>query len=150
MEIERKYLVSSENLPQQLDQFPHRKIVQSYLSANPTVRVRQDDRRFELTYKSRGLMARQEYNMDLPQSSYEILSSLKKGVTIEKTRYRIPLDDTLTVDLDIFHGIHAPLILAEVEFPDLDAAHRFQAPTWFGEEVTNSGKYTNSNLSLSR
>ena len=56
MEIERKYLISS--LPEHLEQYPHRQLEQGYLSTSPVVRVRKDDDKYELTYKSKGLMVR--------------------------------------------------------------------------------------------
>ena len=59
----------------------------------------------------------------------------------------IPLEGNLTVELDVFEGELAPLILAEVEFPDEDSALSFTPPDWFGEDVTFSGKYHNSHLS---
>ena len=39
------------------------------------------------------------------------------------------------------------LSLVEVEFDSVDAANEFTAPDWFGEDVTESGKYHNSYLS---
>ena len=69
------------------------------------------------------------------------------GLLIEKSRYLIPLKDGLTAELDVFEGSLAPLLLVEVEFDSVEAAEAFTAPDWFGEDVTNSGKYHNSNLS---
>ena len=46
-----------------------------------------------------------------------------------------------------FEGDLAPLTLVEVEFDSVDAANEFTAPDWFGEDVTESGKYHNSYLS---
>ena len=69
------------------------------------------------------------------------------GLLIEKSRYLIPLKDGLTAELDIFEGSLAPLLLVEVEFDSVEAAETFTAPDWFGKDVTNSGKYHNSNLS---
>ena len=59
----------------------------------------------------------------------------------------IPLEHSLTVELDIFEDDLAPLVLAEVEFPDEESANAFVPPDWFGEDVTFSGKYHNSYLS---
>ena len=69
------------------------------------------------------------------------------GLLIAKTRYLIPLNDHLTAELDIFEKDLAPLSLVEVEFDSIEEADRFTAPDWFGEDVTNSGKYHNSYLS---
>ena len=58
----------------------------------------------------------------------------------------IPLEGNLTIELDVFEGDLAPLILAEVEFSDEQSALSFTPPDWFGEDVTFSGKYHNSQL----
>ena len=53
----------------------------------------------------------------------------------------------IPVLLDIFEEPFAPLIMAEVEFPDIDMANAFIAPDWFKEDVTNNPEYHNSNMS---
>ena len=35
----------------------------------------------------------------------------------------------------------------EVEFPSVEAMNSFEAPAWFGEDVSESAKYHNSVLS---
>ena len=51
------------------------------------------------------------------------------------------------IELDIFAAPFDGLIIAEVEFPSVEAAHAFVAPAWFDEDVTNDPAYHNSNLS---
>ena len=145
MEIERKYLVTK--LPENLSTFPHRRIEQGYLSTEPVVRVRQDGDEYILTYKSKGLMVREEYNLPLTRDSYTHLIAKADGRIITKERYCIPLEDDLTIELDIFENDLSPLILAEVEFPDEKSAQIFTPPEWFGEDVTFSTQYQNSTLS---
>lgn len=145
MEIERKYLI--RQLPDHLENYPCRLIEQGYLNTSPVIRIRRDNDRFELTYKSGGLMAREEYNLPLTQEAYLHLLPKIDGRLIRKRRYMIPLDKDLTVELDVFDADLAPLILAEVEFPDLPSAEAFVPPEWFGEDVTFSGEYHNSYLS---
>lgn len=145
MEIERKYLI--KEIPGNLASFPVRNIEQGYLNTSPVVRIRKDNDRYELTYKSEGLMSREEYNLPLDQESYEHLKLKIDGRLIKKRRYMIPLSDMLTIELDIFEGELSPLVLAEVEFPDEDMALSFTPPDWFGEDVTFCGKYHNSYLS---
>lgn len=53
----------------------------------------------------------------------------------------------LFLELDIFHDDLAPLILAEIEFPDEETANTYPAPQWLGEDVTFSSAYHNSTLS---
>lgn len=145
MEIERKYLIHT--LPDHLEQYPKRELEQGYLCTAPVVRIRKDNERYELTYKSKGLMVREEHNLPLTAEAYTHLKTKIDGRLISKTRYLIPLGEALTVELDVFHGDLAPLLLAEVEFPDEESANRFTPPDWFGEDVTFSSKYHNSNLS---
>lgn len=145
MEIERKYLI--RQLPEDYTSYPHHKIEQGYLNTNPVVRIRQEDDNYYLTYKSKGLMVREEYNLPLNQEAYEHLREKADGILISKTRYKIPYMDCYTIELDIFHGHYEGLLLAEVEFPTEDEANSFQAPDWFSEDVTFSTQYHNSTLS---
>lgn len=147
MEIERKYLIDKNNIPCRLEDYPSRQIEQGYLCTEPVVRIRRDNEEYVLTYKSKGLMVREEYNLPLTAESYTHLKSKIDGRLITKTRYMLPLDSGLTIELDLFHSDLAPLILAEVEFPDEETASAFQPPSWFGEDVTFSSRYHNSTLS---
>ena len=61
MEIERKFLVKRENLPENLEQYPSKVIEQGYLCTEPVVRIRKSNDNYYLTYKSKGLLAREEY-----------------------------------------------------------------------------------------
>lgn len=145
MEIERKYLITQ--LPFDPEQYPCKIIEQGYLSTNPVVRVRRSNDRYILTYKGEGLMVREEYNLPLTKESYEHLLQKADGNIISKKRYLIPYNDTLTIELDIFEGALAPLMLAEVEFETEDDANAFSPPEWFGRDVTFEKTYHNSNLS---
>lgn len=145
VEIEKKYKI--ETLPDHLEQYRCRQIEQGYLCTEPVIRIRKDDEKYELTYKSRGKMMREEHTLPLTKESYEHLKEKVDGRVICKKRYLIPLTDILTIELDVFEGDLAPLVIAEVEFPDLETANSFTPPDWFGEDVTFSGKYHNSNLS---
>ena len=145
MEIERKFLVNE--LPENLECFERKKIAQGYLCTDPVVRIRRSNEDYYLTYKGKGLMVREEYNLPLTKDAYEHLLMKIDGRLIEKTRYLIPLRDNLTAELDVFEGELAPLTLVEVEFENVEEANAFQPPEWFGEDVTDSGKYQNSTLS---
>lgn len=144
MEIERKYLIKT--LPENLEQYPLRVLEQGYLCTTPVVRIRKDNDKYELTYKSGGLMARQEYNLPLTADAYEHLRLKVDGRIISKKRYMLPLRE-YTIELDIFEGDLAPLMLAEVEFSSIEEANAFEPPEWFGEDVTFDGTYHNSYLS---
>lgn len=145
MEIERKYLI--DKIPFSLEGFCCRRIEQGYLCTEPVVRIRRDDDTYYLTYKSKGLMVREEYNLTLTREAYEHLKTKADGRIISKLRYMIPLAGSLTAELDLFQDDLAPLMLAEVEFDTVEEAEHFLPPEWFGEDVTSSSKYHNSTLS---
>ena len=148
MEIERKYLIDRDLLPENLASYPHSLIEQAYLCTHPVVRVRRQDDSYILTYKGGGMMSREEYNLPLTGEAYAHLLKKADGTIITKTRYRIPLGrDGLTIELDLFAGKWEGLILAEVEFPDLESAEHFLPPAWFGEDVTFKEQYHNSWMS---
>lgn len=144
MEIERKFLI--KELPKNLEAYPCRHLEQGYLSTAPVVRVRKDNDKYELTYKGKGAMVREEYNLPLTAESFEHLKQKIDGRLIVKKRYMIPYGE-LTIELDVFEGDLAPLTLAEVEFSSEEEANAFVAPDWFAEDVTFSKLYHNSYLS---
>lgn len=146
MEIERKFTIKA--LPENLSSYPCHLIEQAYLNTDPVIRVRREDDTFYLTYKGKGLLAREEYNLPLNEQAYYHLLEKADGVIISKKRYVIPIEDTsLCVELDIFEKPFAPLIIAEVEFPDKETAEAFVLLDWFSQDVTNDPAYHNSNLS---
>ena len=147
MEIERKFLIEKENLPENLASYPCHRIEQGYLCTSPVVRIRRQDDDYFLTYKSKGLMSREEYNLPLTAESYEHLKAKADGNIISKKRYLIPLPDGLTIELDVFAAPFEGLWIAEVEFLSEEQANAFTPPEWFGEEVTWSSEYHNSTLS---
>lgn len=145
---ERKYLIeySSGRFIRIIPVAHHRTGLSEHGSL--VIRIRKDNNKHELTYKSKGLMAREEYNLPLDEASYQHLLTKIDGRLIRKKRYMIPLNDSLTIELDVFEDDLAPLLLAEVEFPDEASALSFTPPEWFGTDVTFSSEYHNSTLSL--
>lgn len=146
MEIERKFLI--KKLPDNLTSYKARKIEQAYLCTDPVVRVRRDNDDYYLTYKSKGMIVREEYNLPLTKEAYGHLLAKADGNIITKTRYEIPEKDNLTIELDVFEGKFDGLLLAEVEFASEEEALGYIPPEWFGEDVSNSTKYHNSTLSM--
>lgn len=146
MEIERKYLILAP--PQDYQTYPYHEIEQAYLCTEPVVRIRRQDDEYWLTYKSKGLLVREEYNLPLTKAAYQHLLAKADGQVLTKRRYLIPISGTdLTIELDRFLGSYEGLMLAEVEFPDEASAQSFTPPEWFDRDVTFSGEYQNSRLS---
>ena len=145
MEIERKFTL--KKLPENLEEYPFLHIEQAYLSTNPVVRVRKQNNEYYMTYKGSGMMAREEHNLPLNETSYFHLREKIDGVLIRKTRYLVPLHDGLTAEVDVFDSPNNGLHLAEVEFESIEQAMSFIPPVWFGEDVTEDGRYHNSYMS---
>lgn len=144
MEIERKFI--PDELPD-LSGLAYHDMQQGYLCMEPVVRIRKEDQKFYMTYKSKGLMTREEYNLPLTKEAFYHLKQKVDGRVIEKRRYLIPIEDGLTVELDLFGGDLKPLVLAEVEFPTEEQANAFVPPAWLGRDVTMDHRYHNSVMS---
>ena len=91
MEIEKKYTI--KKLPDNLETYPCKIIEQAYLNTAPVVRIRRSDDEYYLTYKGSGLMAREEYNLPLDETSYRHLLEKADGNIISKKRYVIPIEN---------------------------------------------------------
>ena len=110
------------------------------------VRIRREDEAYYLTYKGKGLLSREEYNLPLNEAAYTHLLTKADGIVLKKRRYLIPFKE-YTIELDVFEGEYEGLNLGEVEFASEQEALDFVPPDWFGEDVTFSGQFQNSRLS---
>ena len=144
MEIERKFTV--KELPENLAGYPGKRIEQGYLCTKPVLRVRRKGDEYWLTYKGEGLLVREEHEFPLDEEAYRHLLAKADGRIITKDRYHIPCGE-YTIELDVFDGDLAPLVIAEVEFPSVEAAQAFAPPPGFDKDVTEDPAYSNSNLS---
>lgn len=154
MEIEKKFKIKS--LPDNLSRYEAKKIEQGYLCTDPIVRIRRSNDRYILTYKSKivdehadkeGVRINHEIEVPLTKEGYEHLREKTDDNLIEKIRYIIPLSDGHKGELDVFGGKLQGLYFIEVEFSDEEDADTFIPPEWFGENVSDDKRYTNSFLS---
>jgi adenylate cyclase len=143
-EIERKFLV--EEPPPDLG--AGMRISQGYLPLagdGTEVRVRRKGDATVLTVKSGSGLDRGEREVAIPEDVFDALWPLTEGLRIEKERVELPHGD-LTIELDRFGGALDGLLVAEVEFDSTDASERFEAPPWFGRELTGDPSYSNRSL----
>ena len=145
MEIERKYLIKT--MPDDLEEYTCLHIEQAYLCTDPVIRIRRENDHYYLTCKGQGMLSREECNLPMSAASYYHLLPKAEGTIIKKDRYVIPIDNGLKIELDIFHGRWDGVVIAEVEFPDLETANSYVPPEWFGEDVTYDPRYHNSWMS---
>lgn len=69
---------------------------------------------------------------------------------VEKVRHEIPAGfDGLKWEVDVFSGVNAPLVMAEIEMPSKGYALEAHAwPDWVGPEVTDDPRFKNKNLAV--
>ena len=149
MEIERKWRIV--RLPEDLESYPVKEMEQAYLCTAPTVRIRRENDEYFLTYKglSEDAMSHSEYNLPITEEAFRHMLPKCDGRVIRKKRYYIPLDNkSLTAELDVFDEPFAPLMIVEVEFPSREAALAFEAPDWFGEDVTSDRRFKNAVMAI--
>ena len=158
MEIERKYLVTSDCYKKLAVARYH--IRQGYISREKTgtVRVRITDDKAYLTIKGKpaaGHFARYEWEKEIDVQEAEELMKLCQGTVIDKTRWIVPAETIdnlqLTVDnlqliweVDEFHGKHEGLVVAEIELDNEEQS--FEKPAFIGDEVTHDPRYYNANM----
>lgn len=146
-EIERKFLVTNTSFIKLAKSAYH--IRQTYLSTNPdsTVRLRTAGHEAYLTIKGRNKGAiRDEWEFAIPvDEAVDMADKLSGGFSIDKTRYVVDIDGWKW-EIDMFHGRHEGLIVAEIEMPSADSNPPL--PDFIGREVTGDVRYYNSMLSL--
>lgn len=151
VEIERKWLV--RQAPAEALATPPELIEQGYLtigSDGAETRVRRWRGAAFLTVKSGTGMTRSEHEVELTAAQFQALWPATEGARVVKHRHVVRGEDGHQIELDVFAGELAGLIVAEVEFDDPWGAESFVAPYWFGREVTDDPTYKNQRLALVR
>jgi CYTH domain-containing protein len=145
-EIERKFLVRKS--PNDLTSYPHNEISQGYLVSlddGLQVRLRKSGDKYSLTFKRGAGNVREEREIALTAEQFAALWPATEGKRLVKTRYEIPFGERI-VEIDVYHGRHEGLVVAEVEFDAEEAAKNFQPPDWLGADVTGEPRYSNQLL----
>jgi adenylate cyclase len=109
------------------------------------VRLRRAGRACSLTFKRGPARAREEREIHLRPEQFAILWPATAGARLTKTRYYVPWKK-LTIEIDIYRGSNEGLMVAEVEFPDVQTYHSSRPPDWLGDEVTGASRYSNVRL----
>ena len=145
IEIERKFLVKS--LPADLPE--GKPISQGYIAHDQQmeVRIRQYGAKHYLTVKEGGGLMRRETEIEISRRQFQALWPSTEGRRLEKVRSVID-HGGFQVELDRYLGDLAPLLVAEVEFPSLQASESFQKPDYLGREVTDEDAYKNLSLAI--
>ena len=148
MEIERKYLVTSDCYKEMA--VARYRIRQGYISREKTgtVRVRITNDKAYLTIKGKpaeGHFARYEWEKEILVKEAEELMKLCQGTIIDKTRWIVPaMEEGLKWEVDEFHGKHEGLIVAEIELASEEQI--VVLPAFIGKDVTDDPQYYNANM----
>jgi len=145
-EIERKFLLRQP--PDQLKRSRHYISEQGYLATKPAgrqARRRKKGKSAALTFKVGRGAHREEREIKLSPKQFAALWPGTAGRRLRKVRYDIPWKN-LVIEIDVYRGRHAGLVVAEVEFPDGVTCREFKPPSWFGREVTGEKRYSNVRL----
>lgn len=149
VEIERKFRLFS--LPEGLNNgdVATAVIEQGYIGK---LRLRRQGNQFFLNVKGRKeqSLGRDEWEVEVPGWVFAKLWPQTEGARLTKTRYGLRRDGRL-LEIDIFQGHLAGLILLECEFASEAEAISFCLPEIFraATEVTDDERYKNSQLARS-
>ncbi|HJP74964.1 MAG TPA: hypothetical protein VJ914_11880 [Pseudonocardiaceae bacterium] len=122
-------------------------IWQGYLTIgdDAETRLRRAGERFLLTTKRGEGMVRGEWEVEVTADQFDALWPATEGLRLTKVRYDVPMDAGECI-VDVYDGRLSGLRVAEVEFDSVAAAEAFEAPDWFGAEVTGIAQYANRRL----
>jgi CYTH domain-containing protein len=150
-EIEKKFKV--KKLPTELlKTITPLNLTQTYLEApkGEERRVRAiNNEKFVMTVKrstSQDGLIREEIEKEISKEDYELFLHQQVGTQIKKKRFKIPADNDLTYEVDIYEDDLDGLMVVEVEFPTEEMANSFEKPDWFGRDVTANKAYKNASL----
>jgi len=150
IQIERRFLVDFNNIPWDglgtgVD------ILQSYISLNPEIRLRNTDgSNFTFLLRTpidEAGLSRQDIEFEISKEEYDELFQKISGIVVHKTRFRLSHEGQ-NIRVDIFLGELNSLVLAEVVFDSIEDAEAYEPLEWFGEEVTEDLRYRNAALSM--
>jgi CYTH domain-containing protein len=148
VEIERKFRVPDP--PRWLSECRSEAIDQGYVAiaeGGEEVRVRRvEGSSGVLTVKRGQGEERLEVEIELSDDQFRALWPLTEGRRLEKRRHLV--EGEPTIEVDVYGGELEGLVIAESEFPSVEASHRFDPPDWLGEELTGDAGYANQQLAL--
>jgi len=144
LEIERKFLVYHELLPEGMDGVP---IKQGYLHSDEdkSIRVRIMGHKSYLTIKGRDIQgSRPEFEYEIPyDDGIHLYENFTNAGRINKIRFHLLIGHHLW-EVDKFLDDNQGLWLAEVELNSAD--EEIVVPSWVKKEVTGNPRYLNSYL----
>ena len=145
VEIERKFLVQDDSWRSLASRRQEIRDGLIAIADGRKVRVRICDQRATLAVKAKTSgLANLEFEYEIPLvDGEELLAHHCLRGELAKTRHLVPYGG-LIWQVDVYTGILAGVILAEVELPSETA--EFALPVWIGREVTGDPAYKKLNM----
>ena len=149
-EIERKYLLNLADVPAVLNELEYADIEQGYLLWNDEggeSRLRRIGNQHKLTIKKGKGIKRTEVEIDISEEQYKLLWPLTEGKRLYKRRYYLNESNHM-IEIDVYSGKAAGLVIAEVEFNDMIEYKTYIPPVWLGREISEDESFRNRNLAV--
>jgi len=130
IELEKTYL--AKYLPENLEKFPSKEIIDIYIPANvehPKVRIRKNGDKYEMTKKQPvgdNYSIQREQTIDLTEQEWNWLSKLK-GKEIVKRRYEYQHQGR-KAEIDVFEKKLTGLVVVDFEFEKEEELKTFKMP----------------------
>ncbi len=154
-EIERKYLLdrSVDQLVKDghIELCKEQRIEQTYLAmdSNEEIRVRKikdaasGEVSYTHTFKRGNGLVREETEYAISALIYEQLMSAFGYTPLTKNRITASWNNQV-IEIDLYDQVQ--LAVLEIEFETLEAANSFEAPAWFGNDISGEKKYSNKKV----
>ena len=127
-------------------------VYQAYLSIDPEVRIRRNekdgkDTAYYLAIKSSGEMVRKEIEIPISKEHFYALAEMvtQPFITKDFRIYQLP-NDLLLECSHVDKGCDTEFMYAEIEFPSVQDAENFQPLPNFTADVTNDSSYKMKNF----
>ncbi|MDQ6419996.1 CYTH domain-containing protein [Paenibacillus sp. LHD-117] len=155
MEIERKFLLNGDPRTiietSELHVRQEQRIEQTYLAIDETqeLRVRRIEElgsgeiSYTHTFKNGNGLVREEVEYEITGGIYEQVVMAFGFRPLTKNRITAEWEG-VTIEIDIYDQIR--LSVLEVEFESLEEANAFEAPAWFGEDISSQKQYSNKTV----
>ena len=152
LEIEKKFLLPPCKATRYVEhlgvQWTKERIKQFY---TPSQRLRKKGKNYYATVKSGQGLVRTETESVISKEQFAAQLCHKEGNLLTKFRYTFRYKGQ-RYELDEFRGALRGLVYLEIEFPDIEAAKRYEAPrkirSWIIDDVTEKPQFTNRALAL--
>lgn len=156
VEIEKKYLIANKeelfNFIRTAANVEKQIIEQQYITITPEeeVRVRRktknDTSSYLMTTKKGHGLKREENEISIPLSTYELHMNSIKAIPISKIRYSIPYGE-FVLEIDMYQNKSLKdLIVVEVEAKNEEDLLSLEIPSFVGKDITELKVYKNQSL----